>query len=152
VKWNRREIVLFKDIAERPETVTLCQALRTHHDFGGEGRRKRLIVKGVARVRRTIPLRIEEWQASHLFANGGRLLLHRVRRHVFELRRRIGSWFSERIGGVVVGSYEINRRLSPGAKFEELVNPLVVSGGGSSDFQARIYALDRPAVSRYILK
>src|SRR5919108_5749811 len=64
MKWPACKIVLFKNVREDPEAITFDEAIRFHHGLGNKGRRVRLVVQRVARVRGSVPLGVINRQSA----------------------------------------------------------------------------------------
>src|SRR3954452_24231876 len=74
VEWHRREIVLLKDVRERPETVAFDEAARLHQGLCHEGCRKGFVVERIARIRRGVPLGVINRKPTRAAAHVLRLL------------------------------------------------------------------------------
>ena len=58
LKRRGRHVVFLEDVAERPVAVALHKAAAFHHGLDNDGRRVRLVVEVIARVRRRTPFRV----------------------------------------------------------------------------------------------
>ena len=66
LKGVRGHVVFLENIRKRPVAVTLHEAPGFHHRFDDDGRRVRLIVQVVARIRGGTPFRVIERFAARL--------------------------------------------------------------------------------------